>query len=671
MTTHSSRAEEIWRMLTLGGGLFLWVATGIFMNSHGTLITCEAGTYVLGQPASVTCNFRTDVNASKHSFNVARYTSYTQKGDIGNDILVCHWSEVSQKHDCIETEGYKFKNINQQYVTVGIPSVTDEHAGIYTCFFVPSQGKDTHACELFVRKTTFNDTTPIPHGGTPVPQGGEDNTPTTAVAVALSLILLVLIIFAVLYIYWRRHKDKNPEEGGEAVPLLPKDTKIQERLKGFELSTEDLKDLMNLLDQEMKKGLDESTKSQADVKMYSALCPMPVGSGAVDFVIVDFGSTCVKVSEVKLRSNVHVTSKTYLFDTVPDIKEATCEQIFHQIATAIDKFREATDMSAKTLKVVLIFHFPCNHTTINKASLAKWTKEFCCEGVVGQDLNELLQKNMQTRADLRLEVVAISNNVVNTLMTIVHQNRKCQIGLHIGHGFNACYVNERDEGTEDYESCEIYNTELGALGENGTLDHLRTKHDKDLDASSRQPGSQILEKMVSWTYLGKVVTLALEDLRKDELILHDVHSWCDLSKPPRLTADHVAEIDGDTSEDCNKTARILRGIGFINPTEEDLRTVKYICRLVADRAASLAAASLATLINRLHRPDIVVAVEGELCKKMPRFYEVMYNKTHELVRPEFKDKFSVVSSFSGGRIGTARMALAALQKQNTAAAGTR
>ncbi|XP_070201527.1 hexokinase type 2-like [Littorina saxatilis] len=396
-------------------------------------------------------------------------------------------------------------------------------------------------------------------------------------------------------------------------------------------------------------------------------------SGLGDYLMVDLGSTCVKVSDIQLRKHgVKIPSVSYPLD--PAMKKATGEEIFDLIVSAISRFVRVQQKSDKQLKSVLVVHFPCHHKTIDKANIAKWTKEFSCEGVVDQDLNELLQKSIRRKTDLKLKVVAIVNSAVNTLISAVCHNPRCMISLVVGNGFNACYVDKHQKeetgGAEGKGSLEIYNTELGALGENGSLDFLRTAYDTELDNTSKKPGSQILEKMASWTYIGEIVRLALKDLRKDQLVLTDASENTNLFKEGVFTANHVATIDKDMSKNSVETADILITLGVMNPTDEDLKTVKYICRLVTERAASLAAASLATLINRLNQPEIVIVVDGELYRQIPRFHDVMYSKTQELVKPALRDKFYLVSSFSGGCIGAVRMAAAALSKQNAAAADT-
>ncbi len=85
----------------------------------------------------------------------------------------------------------------------------------------------------------------------------------------------------------------------------------------------------------------------------------------------------------------------------------------------------------------------------------------------------------------------------------------------------------------------LVNTEWGAFGDNGELDFIITKWDKNVDEMSVNPGKQvsssqlvnyfavlrlssflfkIFEKMISGMYMGELIRQVLVDLMKDDLI---------------------------------------------------------------------------------------------------------------------------------------------------------
>ncbi|XP_070184234.1 hexokinase-like [Littorina saxatilis] len=153
--------------------------------------------------------------------------------------------------------------------------------------------------------------------------------------------------------------------------------------------------------------------------------------------------------------------------------------------------------------------------------------------------------------------------------------------------------------------------------------------------------------MVSWTYIGDIVRLALKRLRQEDLLLHledQKDQSCKLFQQDSITSDRVAMIASDTESDTEspyqKTKDILTELEVKQYTEEDMTTIRYVCRLVCDRAIYLTSAALATLINRLNQPGVMVVVGGQLNKKLPHFGEIVYSTTNKLVKPELKDKVS-------------------------------
>ncbi|XP_070201521.1 uncharacterized protein [Littorina saxatilis] len=139
--------------VTLSSACLLFVAmAGVDVQSAGQMITCDAGTFKVGKPAYITCHFRTNVNDTKRSINMARYPP-DAPGTIGTDVVLCPWSEEKKKHDCFtEMDNYELVGDITDRLTVKIPEVSVEHADLYMCFFVPPDQTDPHPCELHVQE---------------------------------------------------------------------------------------------------------------------------------------------------------------------------------------------------------------------------------------------------------------------------------------------------------------------------------------------------------------------------------------------------------------------------------------------------------------------------------------------------------------------------------------
>ncbi len=92
--------------------------------------------------------------------------------------------------------------------------------------------------------------------------------------------------------------------------------------------------------------------------------------------------------------------------------------------------------------------------------------------------------------------MALVNDTVGTLMACAYKDPLTAIGLILGTGTNACYIENLDKvGTWDGDFVEpkqvIINMEWGAFGDNGRLNLIRTKYDEEVDLSSLNPGKQM------------------------------------------------------------------------------------------------------------------------------------------------------------------------------------
>jgi hexokinase len=81
-------------------------------------------------------------------------------------------------------------------------------------------------------------------------------------------------------------------------------------------------------------------------------------------------------------------------------------------------------------------------------------------------------------------------------MSCAYKDSSTAIGLILGTGTNACYIENLDKvGTwnGDYNEPKqvIINMEWGAFGDNGCLNHIRTKYDEEVDRSSINSGKQM------------------------------------------------------------------------------------------------------------------------------------------------------------------------------------
>ena len=93
---------------------------------------------------------------------------------------------------------------------------------------------------------------------------------------------------------------------------------------------------------------------------------------------------------------------------------------------------------------------------------------------------------------MQVNVVALINDTTGILLS---GGNDCCIGLALGDGANACYMEElsaiRKVKGDHRHSKVIVNTEWGAFGDDGKLERWRNEYDRLLDDNSSNPGQQL------------------------------------------------------------------------------------------------------------------------------------------------------------------------------------
>lgn len=207
---------------------------------------------------------------------------------------------------------------------------------------------------------------------------------------------------------------------------------------------------------------------------------------------------------------------------------------------------------AKVKKAAFLFR-PISHHFL-QGVLTNWTKGFKCEGVENQDVVTLLREAIDRhKSSVKINVCAILNDTTGCLMSCAWKESKCRIGLIIGTGTNACYLEDLDSITTVSESDlekdgpehMIVNTEWGAFGDNHELDFIRTKWDAAVDAGSLNPGKQTFEKMISGMYMGELTRQVLVDMVWEGLMFQNLDNTDALFEWGRFFTRYVSEIESD------------------------------------------------------------------------------------------------------------------------------
>ncbi|TRY90528.1 hypothetical protein DNTS_002656 [Danionella cerebrum] len=447
--------------------------------------------------------------------------------------------------------------------------------------------------------------------------------------------------------------------------------KIDKYLYAMRFSDETLRDVMARFRREMENGLGRDTNPTATVKMLPTFVrSIPDGSEKGDFIALDLGGSNFRILRVKVshEKKQTVQMESQIYETPEDITNGSGSRLFDHVAECLGDFMEKQKIKDKKLPVGFTFSFPCAQSKLDEvtrisifeqsihvvslvAVLLTWTKRFKANGVEGMDVVKLLNKAIKKRGDYDADIMAVVNDTVGTMMTCGFDDQRCEVGIIIGTGTNACYMEElrHIDMVEGDEGRMCINTEWGAFGDDGTLEDLRTEFDREIDRGSVNPGKQMFEKMVSGMYMGELVRLILVKMAKEGL-LFEGRITPELLTKGKIETKHVSAIE-KSKEGLTKAKDILTRLG-VEPSEDDCIAVQHVCAIVSFRSANLIAAALGAILTRLKdnkntpRLRTTVGIDGSLYKMHPQYARRLHKTVRRLV-PETDVRFLLSESGSG------------------------
>ncbi|CAG9531305.1 unnamed protein product [Cercopithifilaria johnstoni] len=439
----------------------------------------------------------------------------------------------------------------------------------------------------------------------------------------------------------------------------------------FKLSNETLRRMMAHMSHNMDKGLEGGPKNSTVSMLPSFVPELPDGTEEGRFIAMDLGGTNLRVMLMDIIPGEDL--KTEQFNTrIPNwAMRGTGEQLFDYIAKCLAEFLTEKGIQNDGLPVGFTFSYPCNQKSLRSATLLRWTKGFEATGVVGEDVVKLLEKSIAKRGDIKVEVIALINDTVGTMVAAAHRNGgKCDVGVIIATGTNASYMENASKikygltkATTDYEYSEmIIDTEWGGFGDNSEADYILTQYDKIVDSHSEHPGVNIFDKLVGGKCMGEVVRVVLEKLTRANILFNGKGSDR-LFKQDSFPTKYISEMLRDETGSYVHTRDILDELGIYQYSFSDMLLLREVCVVVSRRSANLGAAAIACLLNRIRKENMVVGIDGSTYKYHPFFDFWVHDKLKELVDPGLNFKLLKTADGSGKGAALITAIAARLNKQ--------
>lgn len=497
---------------------------------------------------------------------------------------------------------------------------------------------------------------------------------------------------------------------------------VEQLFKAFEISDESLVQIKSCIAKELELGL--SDEESATIKMLiTYVRELSRGDETGSYLALDLGGTHFRVLLVELNEGrPKVTTTTH---DIPANMLVTNngQELFDYIALKLLEFVQQNKLKRKRISLGFTFSFPCKQYGLTQSVLVKWCKGFKVGGVVGTDvvrqLKAALKRQLAGLVEAYIDVVAVINDTTGTLVACANTNQDCRIGLIVGTGFNACYMERLDKCEKwpaNYTNPKqvIINCEWGAMGDNKQrreLDKFRNEFDEYIDVKSVNPGSQTYEKMVGGMYIGELLRLSMLKLYKSKLLFTKMLDFnantrhksanCVSSPKPRsvgsqgsvltspslqssleesseiqpgldtsghrlyvkdvLNGKHLSLLAKDEmSGKFEESTKVMLELNVTSYEQKDLQIVIQIASRIINRASSLVACGISALLERLKRDKTVIGFDGSVIKYHPYFLEKLAQKCGQLTPKEYK--FEFMESSDGSGIGAAVVA-AALHKE--------
>jgi len=213
----------------------------------------------------------------------------------------------------------------------------------------------------------------------------------------------------------------------------------QKVVVAFHVPDAQLRGVVEAFKKEVELGL---AKDGQQIKcLPSFVTNLPPADLVSSSLALDLGGTNFRVCSVSMdRGKVKLEQEKF---TIPAKAKETQEGLFGFLAESINTFIEKKGADG-TMNLGFTFSFPVQQTSICSGTLVTWTKGFSTPGVVGVEVVSLLQSACARIGLSKLNITALVNDTVGTLMAHAVVAENTRVGMIVGTGFNAAYVEKRE-----------------------------------------------------------------------------------------------------------------------------------------------------------------------------------------------------------------------------------
>ncbi|KAK6022574.1 Hexokinase, partial [Ostertagia ostertagi] len=198
---------------------------------------------------------------------------------------------------------------------------------------------------------------------------------------------------------------------------------VQEILKQFVISDDDLHVISCKIEAEMKAGL--ASVDGSSIAMLPSYVPaLPDGSEEGKYVAIDLSGKNLRIMLLTLNGTGREPAAVNNNYIVPNhVMKGTGDQLFTFIVNCLQRFLQEFGLVEANLPIGFVFSYPCELLSIRSARLLWWTKGFDIKDCLRKDVVQLLEEALEM------------NMAIGQLAAAGHKyGPECTIGVVIGYG---------------------------------------------------------------------------------------------------------------------------------------------------------------------------------------------------------------------------------------------
>ncbi|KAI8332138.1 hypothetical protein BC941DRAFT_403083 [Chlamydoabsidia padenii] len=436
----------------------------------------------------------------------------------------------------------------------------------------------------------------------------------------------------------------------------------------FSLNRSTLILVLDSFDKELKAGLLDDRSSDLNM-IPTFVTGRPTGDEKGTYLALEIAGLDIYACQVKLKGDQgKLAINQFQYKIPQDLTSGDDFTVLVDfIVECISDFLARVGTQDQTVySMAVSFGFAIRQTGLNSGMLLSLGYGFSYPNGVGVDIVQLMHERVRLK-DLPVEIVAIANDSVCTLLAHAYQHPSTRVGIVHSLGTNCAYYDVtrnvtklRMHSTASKNAEMIINTEWGNFGSSRRTLPC-TWFDRKLDRESINPQFHVFEKMTAGIFLGEIVRNILIHL-VDRDLLFGGESSSILNTPYGFDTSYMYVCEVDQSSELNDTRTILEDMMNLSKTSlADREIVKRICELVGTRAALLLGTAIAAVVQHMTRSapgsgskegskegskddddgGCTISISGSIYEDYPSFHPRVCSTLKELIPEQVASKLSV------------------------------